>query len=308
MAPTETSPAQLSRLVDYDKPDEVMSEVRRTFEAWYPKGDFGLIERSFSRIKELFAGAFPGYRGCDTGYHDLHHTTDVLVAASRLMDGRALSGSPLPCRVAENLHLAAILHDTGYIREAGDASEGTGAKYTACHVARSEEFARRNAEAFGADRLRAESVAAIIECTNLRTAPAELEFKDKEEEAAGTILGTADILGQMADRAYLEKLLFLYYEFREAGFPGYHTEFDILRNTLAFYASTRDRLDGALSGAYRWAEIHFRERCGGAGNLYVESIERQMEYLKSILADDSSNFRKKLKRIDLEKAGATRTA
>ena len=31
----------------------------------------------------------------------------------------------------------------------------------------------------------------------------------------------ADLVGQMSDRAYLEKLLFLYYEFKEAGFPGY---------------------------------------------------------------------------------------
>jgi hypothetical protein len=35
-------------------------------------------------------------------------------------------------------------------------------------------------------------------------------LKGKVLEAGGAILGTADLLGQMSDRAYLEKLLFLY--------------------------------------------------------------------------------------------------
>jgi hypothetical protein len=147
---------------------------------------------------------------------------------------------------------------------------------------------------------RAIEIGRIIECTNLSNLPKELEFKDPESECAGAILGAADLLGQMGDRTYLEKLLFLYYEFREAGVPGYSTEFDILRNTLGFYGRTRERLDKDLEGIPSLARVHFRERFDIDQNLYLESIERQMDYLKAIIEDDSTNFRKKLKRIDLE--------
>ncbi len=300
MALTDTP--QLSQLLNHEDPEAVLSEAEKIFLHWYPAAAFKPIRSAFAVLRGLFEGRFPGYAACDTGYHDLHHTTDVLIAAARLMDGRCLNSGPLPQKTAEELYFAAILHDTGYIQTKEEAVQGTGAKYTSCHVERSEAFAKAYCEEFGFDRLRAESVARIIECTNLRNAPARVGFTDPEEEAAGTILGTADLLGQMADRAYLEKLLFLYYEFREAGFPGYHTEFDILRNTLAFYASTRDRLETVLGGAYRLAESHFRARAGVQGNLYMESIERQMDYLKGIMADDSTNFRKKLKRLDLETA------
>jgi hypothetical protein len=293
---------QLSQILDHGDPDAIESAAKGIFSAWYPEEAFAPLSGAFARLRFLFGGTFPGYAPCDTEYHDLQHTTDVLIAAARLMDGRALELGPLPRRTAEELFLAAMLHDAGYIQTDEEALEGTGARHTSRHVERSEEFARRHCEAFGFDRERAEAVAKLIECTNMRSSPAAAGFGDADNRAAGAILGTADLLGQMADRAYLEKLLFLYREFREAGIPGYHTEFDILRNTLAFYASTRDRLEGPLGGAYGYAVRHFLERHGTDANLYMESIEGQMGYLRTIIADDTSNFRKKLKRLDLESA------
>ena len=104
----------------------------------------------------------------------------------------------------------------------------------------------------------------------------------------------------MADRAYLEKLLFLYYEFREAGIEGYNTEFDILRKTLDFYEITQTRLETTLKGSYLYAAVHFAVRRGINYNLYMEAIERHMNYLKKILSDETTNFRHKLKRLDME--------
>lgn len=109
----------------------------------------------------------------------------------------------------------------------------------------------------------------------------------------------------MADRTYLEKLLFLYYEFREADFPGYDTEFDILRKTLGFYESTKIRLFETLNNASNYAYEHFESRYGVKKNLYMESIQRQIDYLQSIIDDDSANFRTKLKRLDLDEVSRT---
>jgi hypothetical protein len=84
-----------------------------------------------------------GYRSCNTNYHNFDHAIDTLLASARLLDGYNLTHRPLPARLAVQLMLSALLHDTGYIQEAWDV-EGTGGKYTTTHVARSEQFLRKN--------------------------------------------------------------------------------------------------------------------------------------------------------------------
>ena len=55
-----------------------------------------------------------------------------------------------------------------------------------------------------------------------------------ENEILGKMLGTADLLGQMSDRTYLEKLPFLYLEFKHAGIDGVGTELDFFDSTPGF--------------------------------------------------------------------------
>ncbi|MCX7023468.1 MAG: HD domain-containing protein [Spirochaetes bacterium] len=309
----DSSEAQLSRMLSTssDDPNEIIeaqaAETRRIFLFWFDDNAYTPVALAFESTCRLFAGRFPGYRACNTDYHDLRHTVDAFLASARLMDGVLLSGRDMGSTGAVDLLMAALFHDTGYIQESGDMT-GTGAKYTLSHVDRSVEFVVRNAPAFGLDPERARAIGRIIECTDIRLGAADLEFVGPDEETAGYILGTADILGQMADRAYLEKLLFLYYEFREAGFPGYETEFDILRKTMAFYDSTVKRLDEGFRHFRGFERTHFRERFGIDRELYRESIERQMAYLASILDDNTVNFRRKLKRVDLEKLGTPRAS
>lgn len=291
---------QLSQLLDHSTPEGVLPEVQRLFGYFYRPEAFAPVAGAFDLIIKLFRGEFAGYMACNTEYHDLGHTMDAFVATARLIDGRSLARSPLAEESAVSLLIAALIHDTGYIQEEGDT--GTGAKYTQNHVDRSIAFLERNADRFGFRRQQTDLISLFIACTGLKVNASTLCFESEEQVYCGAILGTADLLGQMADRKYLEKLLFLYYEFREAGIEGFNTEFDILKNTLSFYESTRKRLDHALLGAYTYAEDHFVARYGATSNLYIDAIERQMEYLRGIIRDDSSNFRRKLKRINLEEA------
>jgi hypothetical protein len=289
---------QLAMLVRQGDPKAVLDAVREIFGYHYPQDQFRQIEEVFQQVERLFKGTFSGYLPCTTEYHDLTHTLDVFLATARLLDGRNLGDPLFSCENAVNLLLAALLHDTGYIKEEGDFA-GTGAKYTRVHVERSRQFVEKNRDRLGFDNRQASRIGKFISCTGL-TADGAREFEMADDVLAGSILGTADLLGQMSDRAYLEKLLFLYYEFREAGFEGYNTEFDILRKTLDFYQTTRERLEHTLLKCYIFAEDHFRYRFSINENLYIKAIERQMDYLRVILEDESGNFRHKLKRIDLE--------
>lgn len=294
-----TRALDLHGILDHGKPDAVLRSVASTFALVYPGQSFSEVSNAFALANDLYAGRFPGYCACRTGYHDYRHTIDVFVATMRLIDGGHILGRGISAQYASDALIAALFHDAGYIQESDD-DEGTGAKYTKTHVVRSADFVFRHAGLLVGDESGASRVAHIIMGTDLGLAWDGLEFSLPEEKRAGEILAAADLLGQMADRAYLEKLLFLYYEFLEAGIGGYETAFDILRKTASFYKGIADRLDGTLGVVSRDARAHFRERHGEDRDLYRDAIDRQMAYLDGIMADDTINFRKRLRRIDLE--------
>ena len=320
----DTSALQLSQLLDAASAPTVLREAGRLFAHHYGAAGFRPVRHAAGLVERLFAGRFPGYRACNTEYHDLAHTLGVLLAAARLLDGHALARGgrsalpggdhltpsmargPLPAVIAVNVLLAALLHDTGYLQRRDD-EQGTGAKYTRTHVERSIRLTLTYAVDLEIPPAQAEVVGRLISGTDLDRSGQDL-FHSEEEKIAGAILASADLLGQMSDRTYLEKLIFLYKELQEAGIGDYRTEFDILRSTLGFYRIVRERLDGPLMGVYKEASLHFEKRFAISRNLYTEAIERQMEYLEEIIEDNTTNFRKKLKRMDLEKYGSARPA
>ncbi len=291
---------QLAQLIDTRDPEKVIEEVLRIFYFHYSEDAALRVRLAFSQVRSLFMGEFPGYRECLAEYHDFNHTMSVLLASARLLDGYNIERVFLPEELAIQLLLATLLHDTGYIQEDWD-TEGTGAKYSRQHEQRSIEFLQRHAGVFEIEEPEVEPLIRLIESTDLKTDFARIAFPSEEEQDAGAILGSADILGQMSDRAYLEKLLFLYHEFREAGIPGYETEFDILKKTRDFYSAVRGRLRDTYLHVFELAHHHFRERYEINQNLYIVAVDRQMAYLEKIIGDENTNFRHKLKRGDQAK-------
>ncbi len=289
----------LSDVADQTKPRRVLAGARKWYCSSFRRKDFRPVERAFDLTQDLYLGRFPGYRKCAVEYHDYQHVLAVFSASSRLADGCMLSGLQLDSSALADTLVASLLHDVGYLQESHDTS-GTGAKYTKTHVDRSAAFVLRHASDFDLAPAQAARIGRMILGTDLARRWDALELKSAEECRAAAILAAADLLGQMADRAYLEKLLFLYYEFKEAEIEGYSTAFDILRKTASFYGTVKARLDGTLAEVSRASSFHFARRYGIDRDLYREAIERQMSYLDSILADDTVNFRKKLRRLALE--------
>jgi hypothetical protein len=110
----------------------------------------------------------------------------------------------------------------------------------------------------------------------------------------GHLLGTADMIAQIADRCYLEKCRDrLYAEFVLGGVAlpfsegnpqvKYASGLDLLRQTPDFIADVRaQRLERDFRCAYRYLEILY-----GGGNPYIEAIDRNVEYLRQILRSES---------------------
>jgi len=288
---------QLAQIVDSHDFTAVAEEIFRIFLYHYSEEAALRVRLAHAQVRALFAGEFPGYRACLAEYHDFRHTMDIVLATARLLDGSNVRTPFLPESLATRLVLAALFHDTGYVQEDWDTS-GTGARYSREHEERSVAFLGKHAELFEVGAAELPILTRLIRSTDLKQEFNAIPFSGREERLAGAILGSADLMGQMADREYLEKLLFLYYEFREAGVPGYDTEFDILRKTHDFYAVIKRRLEETFDGVSALAQAHFRERYGADSNLYLVAIERQMRYLETIIEDESTNFRAKLKRGD----------
>ena len=81
--------------------------------------DVALISRAFQTFSALFAGLLPGFKGCDTWYHDAQHSLDATLAFARLLDGYEQSVPPAEQLGTERAMLGVIIalfHDAGYVR------------------------------------------------------------------------------------------------------------------------------------------------------------------------------------------------
>lgn len=291
----EEAHIQLANLVDMERSDPVFTEVERIISFMRPGFDFSLLERVYRDVQSLFRGEVTEYKKCNTRYHDLRHTMAVLLALARLMDGCAMSGRVLSDKGINLGIVCGLMHDTGYIQERDDP-RGTGGKYTLVHIPRSIDYMHRY---FARDPVMGPEVphfGDILYCTGVNVKINEIQFASPEIELLGKMLGTADLLGQMADRQYLERLLFLFREFSEAGVPGFENELDLLRKTVGFHGVTRDRFERDLGGLDRLMLLYFRARHNIDRDLYREAIERNMKYLQHILDNHQGEYALHLRR------------
>jgi len=131
----------------------------------------------------------------------------------------------------------------------------------------------------------------IVHFTGYEIKLSQIHLTDSRDRKCGHLLGTADLIAQMADRCYLEKCRDrLYPEFVLGGVAAapasdgtmqvrYSSGLDLLRQTPGFVRETRvQRLDGEFEQAYRYAESLF-----GGVNPYLDAIDRNMDYLQRIL-------------------------
>jgi hypothetical protein len=285
-------------LLEMESPDAVLDEVLVILGLLSPEFDIEPVVSAFHMVSRVYAGHHPLYRACNTHYHDLRHTMDAFLATARLAHGATLMGEDLGERRILTALVSALFHDTGHIQDKED-SEGTGAKYTANHVRRSMEFLLRHGREL---RLSEQEIAegrTMILCTDIRMEITASLFSSSSVELLGRVLNAADLLAQMADRIYLEKLLFLYHEYKEGNTGNYESEVDLLRKTIGFYEYIERRLSPVMDRVNAFMIAHLTARWGVSTNLYTEAIERQKEYLKKILAIPNADPRDFLNRYGI---------
>ena len=279
--------------VNVEDADQVRDAVIAMFAARYPGADLAPLARAFNDVKALFAGDFPGYLRCDTLYHDARHTLDMTLAMARLVEGhdRSHPGDPaLGARRAALGVIIALLHDSGYMRRASEAHIENGAVFTKVHVSRSADFLSRYLPTVGF-AAEAETAARLVHFTGYEMDVDDIKVSDPKDRMIGYMVGTADLIGQMSDRMYLEKCReFLYEEFvlgsiaRETLPDGreivrYSSPEDLIYKTPGFYEYVaRDRINRKLGAADRYAELHF-----DGPSLYQVEIDGNFRFLREAI-------------------------
>ncbi len=284
-----------TKLLDISDTAGILAEVKRAASLILPNFDFRRFDDAFNDVDRLFQGKYEGYRACNTKYHDFNHTLMVLLAMARLMHGATVAGVRFTEKEVNLGFIGALMHDTGYIQSADDYT-GTGAKYTLIHIRRSVRFIQDYyaLEPYFAKDMK--NFHDILSCTGIQTMVNEILFESENVALLGKMLGTADLLGQMADRLYLEKLMLLYSEFEEGGVPGFDSEADLLRKTVSFYKRTKTRFQDEFGNVNRYMVHHFKERWNIESNVYEESIENNINYLKFVLKHSRKNIHQTLRR------------
>jgi hypothetical protein len=295
---SRSSDQDVTNTVRVSSPSEVRGAVRTLYTSTWPGEAFTPLARAFHDLELAFSGRMPGYHGLDTVYHDQQHTLDVTLAMARLLVGyeRKHAGTPLALggeRAGVGI-LLALFHDIGYLREEGEHALN-GAEFTRNHVSRSARFMDRYLPTIGFGHWTS-ITREIVHFTGYERTFEQIGavVKDPLDIQLGHLLGTADMIAQMADRCYLEKCRDrLYPEFVLGGVAlpiggthpavRYASGLDLLRQTPLFMEETRrKRLDEGFAKAYRHIEPLFEGR-----NPYIEAIDRNLGFLKQVLRTEN---------------------
>jgi hypothetical protein len=286
--------ADVTGRIDVTDPDAVTAALLDVLGAHYPLQSLSSIPQLGADFARLYRGEYPGYHACDVGYHDMQHVLDVTLAMARLMAGyqsRHHQDLPLDQELAVAGIACALFHDSGYIRRLHDSRHNSGAEYTRTHVSRSARFMSEYLPTVGMDYA-VPICARMVHFTGYEVNPTDIDVPTQEERITGWLLGTADLIAQMSDVAYLEKCRdHLYAEFVGGGMAGKQGEYTetgimykspahLMQSTPNFIRSAiQVRLDGYFHSYYRYAADYF-----GGVNLYMDALQDNCDALESILA------------------------
>jgi len=223
--------------------------LRKAYRAMY-----GGLKHDFEEIIDWVGRmALETIANSDALYHNVEHTVLVTLVGQEILAGKHMREGGVHSEDWLHFVLSLLCHDIGFVKgvccgdrpeegrfAAGAAGEtvslppaATDASLAPYHVDRGKLFVR---ERFGHHALiDAERIARNIELTRFPV-PAAEDYQDTVDYPG--LVRAGDLIGQLADPAYLRKLPALYCEFEETGVNrtlGYRSPDDLRHNYPRFY-------------------------------------------------------------------------
>jgi hypothetical protein len=259
-------------------------------------GDLGAAEpflrQAIDDVENAFWGRYPCLLACDTPYHDLRHSLDTALLLARMVAGwNRGDGAKLAADEAVLTVFLGLVHDVGFLRRV-DEDHLLGPHLMREHEWRGVEFARGYLGS-GPFADRSDWAELILATCFAHSLGGMLEGRTPQAMAAARLIGSADLISQVADRFYLERCRdFLFYEMSVCGADRitddaghtkviYENGLHLLAKTPVFYEhSIRQRLTELFGGVDHVLTLHF-----GGRNPYQDSIDRNLAYLNRLIDD-----------------------
>ncbi|NET36281.1 MAG: metal-dependent phosphohydrolase [Cyanothece sp. SIO1E1] len=186
-------------------------------------------------------------------YHNVEHTILVTLAGQEILRGKHIREANVSCEDWLNFIVSLLCHDIGYVKGACSqdrADEGwyakgindemmtlpvgaTDASFTAYHVDRGKQFIDEHF------RVHPLIDTEVVKCNIERTrfpVPADATYQDTTDYPG--LARAADLIGQLSDPRYLQKVTALFHEFEEIGLNrqlGYGNPEDVRSGYPNFY-------------------------------------------------------------------------
>jgi hypothetical protein len=204
--------------------ERLMVGYRHTYGGY--KSDYGEI------IAWAGAMALENIANSDALYHNVEHTILVTLVGQEILRGKHIREGGVSCEDWLHFMISLLCHDIGYVKgvcrqdqfDSGLYATGLGdmmvslppgatdASLTPYHVDRGKLFIE---ERFGSHKLiDAHIIKRNIELTRFPV-PADEDHQDTINYPG--LVRAADLIGQLSDPRYLQKITALYYEFEEIG-------------------------------------------------------------------------------------------
>ncbi|MBE9142369.1 Npun_R2479 family HD domain-containing metalloprotein [Planktothrix mougeotii] len=187
----------------------------------------------------------------DALYHDVEHTIIVTLVGQEILRGKHIREGGVSSEDWLHFMISLVCHDIGYVkgvcRQDREGYYATGcdenrvllpfgctdASLMPYHVDRAKLFIK---ERFGGHPLiQSNVIQSNIELTRFPV-PQKSDHQDTIHYPG--LVRAADLIGQLSDPRYLQKISALFYEFEETGFnqkAGYHNPGELRRNYPQFY-------------------------------------------------------------------------
>ncbi|MGB3507707.1 MAG: Npun_R2479 family HD domain-containing metalloprotein [Microcoleaceae cyanobacterium] len=215
---------------------------------------YGGYKADYADIIAWAAGmALENIANSDALYHNVEHTILVTLVGQEVLRGKHIREGGVSCEDWLHYHISLLCHDIGYVKGVCRQDRGdlrlyatgiddmkvslprgaTDASLTPYHVDRGKLFIE---ERFGGHKLiDAEIIKHNIELTRFPV-PADQDHQDKVDYPG--LVRSADLIGQLSDPRYLQKISALFYEFDETGqnkILGYNNPGDLRQGYPKFY-------------------------------------------------------------------------
>lgn len=226
--------------------------VRRLMDGY--RHTYGGYKADYADIIAWAAGmALENIANSDALYHNVEHTVLVTLVGQEILRGKHIREGGVSCEDWLHYHISLLCHDIGYVKGVCRQDRGdlrlyatgtdemkvslprgaTDASLTPYHVDRGQLFIE---ERFGGHKLiDAEIIKRNIELTRFPV-PADEDHQDTIKYPG--LVRAADLIGQLSDPRYLQKISALFYEFEETGqnkILGYNNPGDLRQGYPKFY-------------------------------------------------------------------------